>query len=118
MASQWPSSGSTGKLLMMPPSEYQRPSISVGVKTSGVDAEARIAGISRPEAKISSRASTRSVAVRKIVLPRASNESSGKYSRKSATTFSVSKNPGLASASLESRNGFLRMKNSSISAAE
>ena len=40
---------------MIPPSEYQRPSISVGVKTSGADEEASMAGISRPELKISSR---------------------------------------------------------------
>lgn len=63
---------------MMPPSEYQRPSISVGVKIIGTDDEPRTGRISGPEAKISRRAVTMSVAVTKSYLPRASKESSGK----------------------------------------
>jgi hypothetical protein len=89
--------------------------IRQGANTRGVDAEAKIAGMRGPEAKISGRASTRSVAERKILLSSALKEFSGKYSRKSATTLSVSKIPGLAKASLDTRNGFFSIKNSSIS---
>ena len=53
MLLQCPLSGSTGKLLVTPPSEYHRPSTPVGVNSSGVEAEARIAGIRGPEVKIS-----------------------------------------------------------------
>lgn len=73
--------------------------------------------MSAPDAKIRSRARTRSVAATKSRCRRASKASFGKYRRNSPITFSGSMNPGFPRAIFESRNGFATEKKRRISAA-
>ena len=82
--------------------------------STAVSVEATTGRISGPELKTWRRARSRSVAVTNSRLPSASKESSGKYLRKSSSTFSVSMKPGLRRAIREKRKGLASSKNSSV----
>ena len=111
-------SGSTGKLLSTPPSEYKLSLISTGEKMGGNADEAIKGLISSPELKYSNLPFNKFVAVTVTGKSKLSNEFFGKNFLKNSIYFSLSIIPGLFIAYNVSFNNGVCSKKDSISVGE
>ena len=107
--------GSVGKLFIIPPSAYNCPFNSTGLKTGGSAAEANKGRINSPDEKNFWFPSWRFVATTCNFFSNASKESSGKKPLKIVIYLSVSIKPALAIVQKLYLNNGVSLKNTNMS---